>query len=235
MVIIYDFDGTLTPYSYPQYKILKDCGYDDEKLIKRIKKTIKETHETLYDAYFKVYKKILIENNKSYSYKNINYGADKVVFNKGVIEYFEDLNHKKTGITHIILTSGIKSYIENTKLKKYVDEIYGTTFKEKNGKIIGIEKKINDYEKVEIIKQILNKYNTNNIIYIGDGLTDLHAFKYVKSIGGKSILLTDKDNDKLYLDNKKIIDKVFKRDYRKGKALRNYIEKEIDTYRNKVE
>lgn len=32
MVIIYDFDGTLTPYSLPQYEILKKCGYDNETI-----------------------------------------------------------------------------------------------------------------------------------------------------------------------------------------------------------
>lgn len=26
MVIIYDFDGTLTPYSLPQYDVLKNVG-----------------------------------------------------------------------------------------------------------------------------------------------------------------------------------------------------------------
>lgn len=31
MIIIYDFDGTLTPYSLPQYEIIKKCGYDDNE------------------------------------------------------------------------------------------------------------------------------------------------------------------------------------------------------------
>ena len=36
MVIIYDFDGTLTPNSLPQYEILKKCGYDDKRLMERM-------------------------------------------------------------------------------------------------------------------------------------------------------------------------------------------------------
>ena len=27
MIIIYDFDGTLTPTALPQYQILTNCGY----------------------------------------------------------------------------------------------------------------------------------------------------------------------------------------------------------------
>ena len=36
MIIIYDFDGTLTPYSLPQYPVIKKCGYNDEMLMARI-------------------------------------------------------------------------------------------------------------------------------------------------------------------------------------------------------
>ena len=32
MIIIYDFDGTLTPYSLPQYEILIENGYSDDIL-----------------------------------------------------------------------------------------------------------------------------------------------------------------------------------------------------------
>lgn len=40
MILIYDFDGTLTPYSLPQYPILKQCGYTDASLMKRIEQEI---------------------------------------------------------------------------------------------------------------------------------------------------------------------------------------------------
>ena len=35
MVVIYDFDGTLTPYSAPQYEIIKKAGYNQESFFKR--------------------------------------------------------------------------------------------------------------------------------------------------------------------------------------------------------
>ena len=38
MIAIYDFDGTLTPHSLPQYTILKQCEYTDKKLMSRITK-----------------------------------------------------------------------------------------------------------------------------------------------------------------------------------------------------
>lgn len=38
MIIIYDFDRTLTPYSLPLYEILKRIGYDDEELMNLVRK-----------------------------------------------------------------------------------------------------------------------------------------------------------------------------------------------------
>lgn len=38
MILIYDFDGTLTPYSMPQYDILVKAGYDEEKFMSLVKK-----------------------------------------------------------------------------------------------------------------------------------------------------------------------------------------------------
>lgn len=41
MIVIYDFDGTLTPYEMAQYEILKKCGYSDDKLLNRIDEEVK--------------------------------------------------------------------------------------------------------------------------------------------------------------------------------------------------
>ena len=54
MVIIYDFDGTLTPYSLPQYEIIKKCGYNEEMLMNRIEEKLTNS-KSLYEAYYKCY------------------------------------------------------------------------------------------------------------------------------------------------------------------------------------
>ena len=94
MIIIYDFDGTLTPYSMPQYEIIKKCCYDDNKLKKRISEVIKNKQIGLYKAYYKCYKDILKENNIDMNINNICIKADSVAFNKGVIEYFNKFQYK---------------------------------------------------------------------------------------------------------------------------------------------
>lgn len=107
MIIIYDFDGTLTPYSLPQYEILKKCGYDDEALMKRIEKEIDNKNATgLYEAYYKCYKNILFENEIERTRENVCLGANKVQLNAGVVDYFRKFQSLITGINIILLLRG---------------------------------------------------------------------------------------------------------------------------------
>ena len=70
MICIYDFDGTLTPYSLPQYPILKQCGCTDLILMNRVEKIMSEGLN-FYEAYYKCYRDVLEENGIKMSRANI--------------------------------------------------------------------------------------------------------------------------------------------------------------------
>lgn len=231
MVIIYDFDGTLTPYSLPQYEIIKKCGYDEEKLMNRISEKLTNS-EGLYEAYYKCYIEILLENNILLTKENVCLSADKIEFNNGVIEYFKNFQSRKTGVKHYIVTSGIKDYVDKTVIRKFVDGVYGVTFNEENGIYKDIDILLTDKKKVDVIKQVQkDNKETNNIIYFGDGLTDSFAFEYVHSIGGKNVFIATKNESmETYkkLNVKGIIDKCFEPDFSMDSELSKYIQTQIE-------
>lgn len=230
MVIIYDFDGTLTPYSLPQYEIIKKCGYNEEMLMNRIEEKLTNS-KSLYEAYYKCYIEILLENNILLTKANVCLGADKVEFNNGVIEYFKNFQSQTTGVKHYIVTSGIKDYVDKTVIRKLVDGVYGVTFNEENGIYKDIDMLLTDKKKVDFIKQVQkDNQETNNIIYFGDGLTDGFAFEYVHSIGGKNVFIaTKKESMEMYkqLNVKGIIDKYFEPDFSMSSKLSKYIQTQI--------
>ena len=231
MVIIYDFDGTLTPYSLPQYEIIKKCGYNEEKLMNRIAEKLTNS-EGLYEAYYKCYIEILLENNILLTKENVCLGADKVEFNNGVIEYFKNFQSQITGVKHYIVTSGIKDYVDKTVIRKFVDGVYGVTFNEENGIYKDIDILLTDKKKVDVIKQVQkDNKETNNIIYFVDGLTDSLAFEYVHSIGGKNVFIATKNESmETYkkLNVKGIIDKCFEPDFSMDSELSKYIQTQIE-------
>lgn len=232
MIIIYDFDGTLTPYSLPQYEIIKKCGYDDNKLIERIKNEINANNSlNLYQAYFKCYIDILKEHNIELNMDNICLGVDKTRFNKGVEEYFNRMQFSKTGIKHYIITSGIKEYVKSPSIGSLVNDIYGVTFKRDGEKLTEIDFLVTDKKKVDIIKEIAQENSNKNIVYLGDGLTDADAFEYVHSISGKSIfIMANNDAIENYKKLKKqgIIDEGFDADFSEGSDLDNFLKVLID-------
>lgn len=229
MIIIYDFDGTITPYPQPKYEVFNVCNVNEDIIVRDAKEVMDKKKVSLYEAYFIIYRRYLKENNLLYNKDTVCLGADKVTLNKGVLEYLAELNSNKTSLKHYIVTAGFKEYILETPVFKYIDGVYGSTFKVKNGLYDEIDILMNDREKIEAIKEIcnINKKDVKDVVYIGDGLTDKDAFEYVHNNGGKSILLSDSKDSKEYeyFSNLGIIDECFKLDYSIGSSLYNYISK----------
>lgn len=233
MVIIYDFDGTLTPYSLPQYDVLKKCGYDDEKLMERIKALIDSNSSlNLYEAYYKCYMDILAENEISFTKDNVCQGVDRVTFNKGVVDYFERFQSSRTGVKHYILTSGVQDYVKETQIGKLVDGIFGVTFKYENGKYTEIDTLMSDKKKVDIIKNIQTKNpKETDFMYFGDGLTDKYAFEYMHNIGGTSVFIASNESSETnykQLNTNGIIDKYFTADFTLNSELSRFMKSQIE-------
>ena len=239
MIAIYDFDGTLTPYSLPQYQILRQLGYNDYSLIARGKREEKNTGLNFYRAWYKTYRDILLENNVEFSQKNVCLGADKVKLNPGVLEYLRSFQSSKTGIKHYIVTSGIKVYVDETPVADFVDGIYGVEFQSENGIFKRISKLLTDKKKVDVIREIRKQNNnTKEIVYFGDGLTDKRAFEYVHQIGGVNVfVMTSPSSKSSYkkINKDGIIDKCFIGDFRENSSIHKFMKKRLLKSKNRRE
>lgn len=236
-IIIYDFDGTLTPYPMPKLEILEKCGIvggaTNPNFISRAMKKSKEDNISLYEAFYSVAFATMQENEKEVTDNTISLGADNLVYNKGVVEFLEKLTEKK--IDNYVVSSGMKPYLEHTKVAKYFKDIYATTFTyDKENKINGIDFLMTDQNKEVTIKTILKannieEDNCKDLIYIGDGLSDYYAMKYVKEHGGITILVYLDNNQKevMTMKEKQIVTKAVKADFSKDSDLYNEIVKKL--------
>ncbi len=222
MILIYDFDGTLTTNPLPEFEILKDCGCSTEELLPKIKKLKEDRKINFVEAYITSYIEVIKENNLKLNEYNLFKGYDKVKFNKGVLDYF---NHfQSNDIKHYVVTSGFKDYVEKTKVKPFLTKVYGTTLKKENDEYIGINTIVTDDAKAEIISQIVKSTN-KIIVYFGDGLSDKAAFKYVHSLGGKTIFIAKtKTKEYVELNNLGIIDHLFEPDFSENSAIYKYVQ-----------
>ena len=203
-IIIYDFDGTLTPYALPKFKILEKCGLKDgaynPKFLEQANKISEKEGIDLYTAIYEVYFSLIKENSFKLIDENFCLGASSVNYNPGVLSFLQKLN--SNGVKNYVLSSGIQVFLSKTKVAPLFANIYATTFTyNQYNEANGIKFLMSDKNKVKAIKEIckingISENDCSDVIYIGDGLTDYYAMEYVKNNGGITILVYQDCNNK---------------------------------------
>ena len=233
--IIYDFDGTLTPFSLPKFDILEKCGIKDgahnPEFLELAKKRAKDKNIDFYTAIYEEYFELIRNAGFRLIDENFSLGYDNVSYNKGVLEFLRMLC--ENNISNYLLSSGVKVFLEKVSISSYFREIYATifTYNQKN-EATGFEFLMSDKNKVVAIKEILRKNGIENedcsdIIYIGDGFTDYYAMKYVREHGGTSIFvyrdLNSKDMKSIKEEN--VVDFYTEADFSQNSELNGYVRK----------
>ncbi len=136
--IIYDFDGTLTPKTVPFFPILQECGVSEKEFYQKIAEIKESGIVDVYESWFQAFLSI-IQNSKLETH-DVTKGAEDIIFNIGVEEWFKTLsNNSNTTYSHYIVTSGIEEFLYASKIAKYITKIFGVSFLHENGKLKGVE------------------------------------------------------------------------------------------------
>lgn len=228
IAICYDFDGTLSPKNMQEYDFMKKLKISPKKFWSDVTKLAKEQKADNIAAYMK----LMIDESKSkrisFTKKTFkDYGKTIELF-KGVDTWFDRINEygKKQGILvkHFIISSGLKEMIEGTKIAKKFERVYASSFMyDSNRAAEWPAVVLNFTTKTRYLFEInkgenclnINKYIPDedreipfsNMIYIGDGETDVPCMKIVKKEGGHSIAVYKPKSNK-----KKIAERLIKED-----------------------
>ena len=253
MAICYDFDGTLSPKNMQEYGFMKKLQTTPLKFWAKSNKVAKENFADTNAAYMK----LMIEeaNKKGVPFtKNafLEYGAS-VKFYKGVEGWFERINEygKRHGVKvrHFIISSGLREIIKKTAIGKYFEEVFASSYMyDKQGNPIWPANVVNYTSKTQYLFRI-NKgcldINDNikvnaridkdkreipfeNMVFIGDGETDIPAMKVLRSHGGHSVAVYNpKKVEKQAIAKKLINDNrvniITPADYRENQIIDKYI------------
>ncbi|WP_103582497.1 haloacid dehalogenase-like hydrolase [Campylobacter concisus] len=255
MAIAYDFDGTLARGNIQENSFIPTTlGIKKEDFWNNVKELSEENNmdEILsymylivtkaYGAGAKITREELSKHGKTVKYFN------------GVEEFFERINdyaaQKGISIEHYIVSSGTKEMIDGTTIANKFKNIYASSFMyDEYGKPTWPALAINYTTKTQylyrISKGILNAWDNKlinkyipenersilfeNMIYIGDGETDVPAMKLLKTNGGTSIAVYDenKETAKTLLEQNRV-NYIAKADYTDGSEIDAIIKSTID-------
>lgn len=212
VAIMYDFDKTLTTKDMQEYTFIPKLGMQSDEFWSKSNALAKNEQMDNILAYMK----LMLDESKKHSQpirRNdfVSLGKN-LEFYPGVLSWFDlvDKKAKEVGIVveHYIISSGLKEIIEGSQIGEKFKRIYASEYLyDENGVAVWPKLSVNYTAKTQFLFRInkgvldvsedkkLNDYTpeTNrsvpfrNMIYIGDGLTDVPCMKLVKNNGGKSI------------------------------------------------
>lgn len=212
--ILYDFDKTLCTTDMQEYSFIKNLEMNSSDFWGEAA-DITDKHEVeKILAYMFVMIKKCKEKGIRLTEDYLKSCGENVVLYKGVQTWFDRINRfgeeMGVNIEHYIISSGTYEIIQGTPIAKYFKRIYACKYMyDENGEALWPALAINYTLKTQYIYRIskgildvTDDYNLNrlqdeslrriayrNMIYIGDGMTDIPCMKMVKSKGGKSIAL----------------------------------------------
>jgi len=211
VAIMYDFDKTLSPKNMQEYAFVPGIGLSPENFWNKCNELANANNMDPILAYMFLMKeesegKMLLTRDV---FKKL--GESVKLFN-GVNTWFTRVNaYAETqglSIEHYILSSGLKEIIEGTTIAENFTKIYAAEYCYNEKQVpVWPAMAINYTSKTQFLYRInkgfldvtehngLNEYTPDNkrripfknMIYIGDGLTDVPCMKLCKVNGGHSI------------------------------------------------
>lgn len=219
IALIYDFDGTLSPGNMQEFGFIQAIGHTPEEFWSKSNETPGGQEVSSILSYMK----LMIDEarKKGISLKResfVSFGKGIELY-EGVKEWFKLINEygKDHGVIveHYINSSGQTELIEGTPIAGEFKKIFACSFwYDENGVAVWPAVAVDYTGKTQflfkIAKGILDisdntKVNESqaedekpipfsNMIYMGDGTTDIPCMKIVKMFGGNSIAVYDKNN-----------------------------------------
>jgi len=248
VALVYDFDGTLAPGNMQEYGFLQALGYDDPKEFWKESDQVAHSHDaggilsTQYLFLYEALQKGLKPTKELFR----SFGAN-VPFFPGVEGWFERINaYGRTlniNVQHYIDSSGISEMIEGTRIAKEFTNIYACRYAYDKDGIARWPAAVVDYStKVQFLSKIskgisevsdskrVNAYMPeeervipmSNIIYLGDGETDIPSMRTVKNENGHSIAVFHGEEKRALahqLQNEGRVNYACRADYSEGGAI----------------
>ena len=212
--ILYDFDKTLCTTDMQEYDFIKNLDMTSGEFWGNAAQITDQHGVERILAYMFVMIKKCKEKGIPLTEEYLKKCGENVVLFDGVLSWFDRINAfgESLGVTieHYIISSGTYEIIQGTPIAKYFKRIYACRHMyDEKGEALWPALAINYTLKTQYIYRIskgildvTDDYNLNreqneklrriayrNMIYIGDGMTDIPCMKMLKEKGGKSIAL----------------------------------------------
>lgn len=246
IALLYDFDKTLCTQDMQNYAFIPSLGMEPEAFWQETNDFGRREQMDGILAYMYTMLRKSREKGLPLNRQTLVDKGKSIEFFPGVETWFDRIRAfgESQGITveHYILSSGLREIIEGSGISQHFKKIYASEFYyDETGTPVWPKLDVNFTAKTQFVyrinKGVLDVANDRdlnasmpddskrvpftNMIYVGDGLSDVPCMKMMRSYGGQAIAVYQPETrtaveELLYRGR---VDYIFPADYREGTAL----------------
>jgi len=252
VALLYDFDKTLGTKDMQEFEFIPSLSLSAQEFWQGANDMARREGMDGVLAYMYYMLTMSKAKNKPIKREELVQQGKSVELFDGVEEWFDRINAygEEAGVKveHYVLSSGLKEMIEGTPIADKFTKIYASEFLyDDKGEAVWPKLAVNYTAKTQFVYRInkgvldismdkeLNesmpdstkRVRFTDMIYIGDGLTDVPCMKLVRSGGGTSIALYSKESNDFFKNmlRHERVDYVFPADYKKDSPLDSLMKK----------
>ena len=208
----YDFDGTLAPGNMQEHQFIPDVGMSARRFWARVDALAREQDADAILAYMQVMLEQASVRRVMVRREDFKRRGASVVLFDGVRTWFDRIDaharKRQVKVMHYIVSSGNAEIIAGTPIADRFEQIYASRFMydhhgvafwpaqainytTKTQFLFRINKGVHDLHDDRSVNAFIAPQDRaipfENMVFIGDGLTDIPCFRLVKEQGGLSV------------------------------------------------
>jgi hypothetical protein len=217
IALVYDFDGTLSPQPMQEYTVLPKIGIEPTTFWEMVNREARQTESDQMLVYMRHIIEALEREKVDVKRADFARMARSIVYFPGVTTWFARMNayvaqrsKRRAKIRHYLISAGQKEILEGVSIRKHFRRIYASEYHFNHHGVATFPKfLVTDTLKtqflfrinkgIESVTESINEHMPEgeraipfqNIIYIGDGMTDVPSMALTTKNGGHAVAVYD--------------------------------------------
>ena len=213
IALVYDFDGTLSPQPMQEYTVLPKIGAEPKKFWARVDREARETESDKMLVYMRHIIEALEVGRIDVKRDDFAAMAHRIRYFPGVTTWFGRIDRYvrrkgagKVNVQHYLISAGQKEILEGVSIRKHFKRIYASEYHFNHHGVATFPKLlVTDTMKTQFLFRInkgregigesINEHMPEserpipfqNMIYVGDGMTDVPSMALTQKSGGHTV------------------------------------------------
>jgi hypothetical protein len=259
IALVYDFDGTLSPQPMQEYTVLPKIGVEPARFWDVVNREARESESDKMLVYMRHIIEALEREKVDVKREDFARMAAKIKYFPGVGTWFGRMNgyvarrsKRRVKLRHYLISAGQKEILEGVSIRRHFQRIYASEYHFNHHGVATFPKfLVTDTMKtqflfrinkgIENVNESINEHMPEadrpipfpNIVYLGDGMTDVPSMALTTKNGGHAVAVYNARKARERAICVKLLDAgrvdfVAEADYRAGSRLSTRVELLLD-------